>query len=77
VKSDFFKKQLFTETQKKTLGEEFLHQELVGLLSAKNFAEGFFWSLPRFFCTLGEEFFAKSPRGSEALINDLHTCRFC
>jgi hypothetical protein len=73
VKSDFFKKQLFTETQKKTLGEEFLHQELVGLLSAKNFAEGFFFGLCRDFFVLSVNNSSPRAQGDRRLSSMIYT----
>jgi hypothetical protein len=47
VKKRYFKK-FFADSKKKTLGEEFLHREPDGLLSAQN-------SSPRVFLALGEE----------------------
>jgi hypothetical protein len=64
VKSDFFKKKFFAESQRKTLGEEILHREPAGLLSAKNSSlRVFSWLSAKnlfaesFSLALGEEIF--------------------
>jgi hypothetical protein len=72
-KTDFFKN-FFAESKKETLGKEFLRQEPVGLLSAKNSSTRVL-TFAKIFFTLDEEFFAESPMGGSLCQNFFYSRR--